>query len=128
MFQTPSIAVVRRRHAVPGPVECEVDALYERLTRAYRSLEADSAAAPFAAERDIDLGIHFLVGARGVQNGVVFDVGTFFLTGRGRDDVSRGPMKMGPFLAVCRRREDGRQRFVRLSTAPPRRAARPALH
>jgi ketosteroid isomerase-like protein len=137
----------RRRGLVSRPIEVHVSALYDALSRAYRTLDARAAAACFspdavvvqestadlrgraaievwlvdefrsAVTRGVDLGLSFLVVERGVQNGVVFDVGTFSLTGRGRHDVSRVPLRTGRFLAVCRRDAEGRPRIVRLSMA-----------
>ncbi len=62
--------------------------------------------------------MRFHVGEHGVQNGVVFDVGSFVLTARDRDDV-RVPLVSGRFLVVCRRGVDGRSCIVRLGVAHP---------
>jgi len=147
--RTPAPGPAHQPRNLAPPVACEVASIYERLTRAVRSLRAESAAALFATDAivvmddsedlrgcdairgwfeghfaraaagGIDLGVSFHVRERGLQNGVVFDVGTFFLTARNRGDVSRVPMKMSRFLAVFRRGVDGRHRIVRLSTVLP---------
>ena len=144
------LGVARRRGLVERPLETEVAALYEGLSRAFRDLDPEGAAALLSVdavfvhdesdeihgreairrwlarrlrgtrERGVDLGLSFLVVERGVQNGVVFDVGTFALTGRGRMDVSRVPLRSGRFLAVSRRDREGRTHIVRFSTALPR--------
>ena len=127
--------------------------VYVRLGRACRALDAPGAALSFApaahvvtgrgeelhgreailgwltwlfgraAERGIELDIRFHVAERGVQNGVVYDVGSFVLTARDSDGMRRPdarlPLEAGRFLAVCKSDRDGRLRIVRLSVAIP---------
>jgi ketosteroid isomerase-like protein len=139
-MQTQAIRAIRSAGFREGSV-------YDRLARACRSFDVRLAARTFAtdarvvtasgeevcgseailgwltllfgraAERGVDLDIRFHVAERGLQNGVVFDVGSFVLTAREADDV-RVPLAAGRFLIVCRRDVD-RSRIERLAVSLP---------
>jgi ketosteroid isomerase-like protein len=111
----------------------DVDRIYKSLSRAYRDLDAYSAAALYtrsalqltpdrvhhrgrreirnwyfgrfgrARENGARLTIRFVVTERGVQNGGVYDSGVYVLTGHPSDDESPVRQQTGRFVAVFRR-------------------------
>jgi ketosteroid isomerase-like protein len=147
-MQSQAIRTIRSARFLEVARSSDAGSVYDRLARACRSLDAPGAARAFApdarivtgrgenlcgreailgwltwlfgraAARGVDLDMRFHVGEHGVQNGVVFDVGSFVLTARDRDGV-RVPLEAGRFLVVCRRGVDGRSCIVRLGVAHP---------